>query len=72
MTRSNCLFFAIGRYWRYRGHIIVRPSHFGWWPHFMWSSDLLTFEEFEPVADKRQSWLPPVIFRGYVRIFVPE
>jgi hypothetical protein len=36
--RSNCLIFAIALYWRRRwhGYIVIRKSHWGRFPHFLY------------------------------------
>ncbi len=46
---------------------MIRKSHYGWFPHFIWSKDLKSFEEFHPIAKKRNRWFPPLIFKGYIR-----
>lgn len=64
--RSNCLLFALSR-WRERGgYIVITRSLFGWWPHFEWSADLKTFEQFAPFGRKRKRLFPPLYFRGHV------
>lgn len=64
---SNCVLFALGQWWAYGGYLVVRKSYFGWWPHFLWSQDLVTFEEYTPYDTRRRKWLPPLLFKGYVR-----
>jgi hypothetical protein len=66
-VRSNCLFFAFFRWLTRGGYIVVRQSHYGWWPHFLWSPNLIEFEEFEPVREKQNRIFPPLVFRGYIR-----
>jgi len=64
---SNCLIFAIQHLFKCGGFIIARKSHYGFWPHFLWSKDLKEFEEFHPLGAKHHRWFPPLIFRGYIR-----
>jgi hypothetical protein len=64
---SNCLIYVVQRWLKARGYVILRLSHWGWWPHFLWSKDLVTFEEFTPAKPHRRRLLPPVLFRGRVR-----
>lgn len=66
---SNCLAFALGRYWQQGGYVVMMRSRFGWWPHFVWTADLKDFEEFAPKR-KRRRWFPPLIFRGRVKPWV--
>jgi hypothetical protein len=66
---SNCFAYAVGQWWAHGGYVVVYRSHFGWWPHFLWSPDLKTFYEFMPVAPKRRRIFPPLWFRGTMRIW---
>jgi hypothetical protein len=68
---SNCLMFAVARFWRSGGYLIFRRSSYGWWPHVIWSQDLLEFEEFT-TTDKFHRWSPPAIFKGFVRKWIPS
>jgi len=73
--RANCLIFAVARYWAQGGYLVLRRSRFGWWPHVLWSADLVTFEEFVPtrVEMLRRRKLPPVVFQGRVKTWTaPE
>lgn len=65
---SNCLFWALRQWWERGGYIIARRSHYGWWPHFLWSEDLETLEQFHPHGDKEQGKYPPCLFHGHVKI----
>jgi hypothetical protein len=65
-SRTNCLFFAIHCLWSCGGYLIVRKSHFGWWPHFLWSPDLVEFWEYVPLV-RPDVLFPPPFFSGYVR-----
>lgn len=70
---SNCFFFAVGKYLKHGGYIVIRHSDYGWWPHFLWSSDLVTFEQFHPVKHRRWyglalRWrIPLVLFDGHAK-----
>ena len=64
---SNCFFYAVGRWWREGGYFVVRRSHFGWWPHFLWSPDLVTFYQYGPAVPNHHLRCPPPIFHGVVR-----
>lgn len=65
---SNCLIWALRQWFKKGGYLIIRRSYFGWWPHFLWSADLVTFWEFNP-AKKENQRSPPILFRGQVRGF---
>jgi hypothetical protein len=66
--KSNCLLFAIAQWWKRGGYLIIRRSHHGWWWHFLWSKDLLTFEQFTPLRGGRHKRLfPPLLFTGYIK-----
>lgn len=68
---GNCLCYALSKWFHEGGYIVVRKSKFGWWPHFLWSKDLRTFEQFGPPSP-RSRILPPPIFRGRVKTFTSE
>lgn len=63
---SNCLVFALGRWVRHGGYLVVRKSRNGWWPHFIWSLDLIEFMDFAPHEPQRYK-CPPLLFRGRIR-----
>lgn len=65
-ARSNCLVFALAKWFRHGGYLIVRRSRYGWFPHFLWARDLgeLEVEQFVPL-DPRRRLLPPLVFRGW-------
>ena len=66
--RGNCLTYA-WRNWRYRrgDHLVVRKSHWGWFPHFLVMSkpreEEIVIKDFQPVSPKKRTF-PPIIFRG--------
>lgn len=62
--KSNCLIFALTRFFTRGGYFVVRKSSYGWWPHFSWSEDLVTFEKFVPHGPCKQRVIPPLWFTG--------
>jgi hypothetical protein len=66
--KDNCILFAVRCWWHRGGYVIIRKSHFGWWPHAFWSLNLMTFEEFTPLDRTPHKILPPLIFEGHVLI----
>ncbi len=68
MFYSNCWYWAFSTYFRKGGFLIFSKSEWGWWPHVMWSPDLMRCHQFEP-DHKRQRGrlLPPLIYRGYIK-----
>lgn len=64
--RSNCIIWALGQWRREGGYVALRRSNYGWWPHMLWSPDMVVWTEFVPVAPKRKRRLPPLWFRGRV------
>jgi len=74
MKYGNCLIFAIGKFIRFGGYIIVRKSRTTWIPHFMWTKSItnLEIEEYKPIKPlngKLFRWFPihVMIFEGRVR-----
>lgn len=72
MKLDNCLTYAL-RMWRYgrcSDHLVVRKSHWGWFPHFSVFIELrdgtLVRKEYVPVTP-RPRWIPPLFFRGAER-----
>lgn len=64
--QTNCFLYAYQKYQTQGGYILVTPSKWGWWPHFLWSADLPpTYEAFDPPV-KRKRWYPPIVFRGRI------
>lgn len=64
--RSNCLIWALVRWWRHGGYIVVRRSYWGPFPHFLWSRDLKRFWSYQPVSPRHKKF-PPPFFRGEVK-----
>jgi hypothetical protein len=65
--RSNCLLYAVRQWITHGGYLLLRKSRYGWWPHALWSRDLTVLSEFVPLAPRRR-WLPPLWFKGMVRV----
>lgn len=66
---ENCLTYAF-RVWRYSkpdSHLIVRRSHWGWYPHFAVMIELadgtMVKKEYKPI-EPRPRFLPPLFFKG--------
>lgn len=66
---SNCLVYALRRWIRDGGYLIVRRSRWGWWPHFLWAPTLgdLEVEQYAPRQSQRRL-CPPLLFRGRVKV----
>lgn len=65
--RSNCLIFALCQWYKNGGYLVVRKSRWGWWPHFLWSADLKSFEQFAPTNPVHKKF-PPFLFKGSIKI----
>ena len=66
---DNCLTYAIRqfRYGRKGDHLVIRRSHWGWFPHFavfyeLQSGDIVK-KEYVPI-EPRCRWLPALFFKG--------
>ena len=67
MRRTNCLFWALARWARCGGYLLVRKSRWGPFPHFLWSPDAPpAVESFVPLMPRRRL-VPPLLFKGTVR-----
>jgi hypothetical protein len=66
---SNCLLYVVGQWVQRGGWVLLRQSHYGWWPHFVYSEDLVLFEEYVPLIPNHHLILPPPLYQGYVRRF---
>jgi hypothetical protein len=70
-ARGNCLLWALIKFAREGGYILMRRSRWGPFPHFLWAPpDLSRVESYVP-HDPRRRLLPKVWFRGHVRIGDP-
>lgn len=70
--KDNCLLFAcrVLRYARTSDHLVIRRSHWGWFPHFSAIFELQdgTICKMEYVPDAaRPRWIPPIFFNGHVQ-----
>jgi len=66
---SNCLVFVLERWHARGGFVVAMHSLYGWWPHFVWSPDLVHFEEFAPTS-KYARWCPPLFFTGRIQHWI--
>lgn len=78
VRRSNCLVFALRRWHRDGGYLLLRRSkHHAWIPHILWTKSLrdppLAFVPDRPIEWHRLPWLlrilplHTVIYRGHVQ-----
>lgn len=66
--RSNCLVWALAAWAKWGGYLLVRRSHWGPWPHFLWSADLREFWSYVPLHPRRRAMPWHIVwFRGEVR-----
>jgi hypothetical protein len=67
---SNCLIFAVLLWLRWGGYLVMRRSHWGWFPHFLHGragrDGRLRLVGYVPRSPRRKI-LPPPLFRGRVR-----
>ena len=66
---DNCLTYAL-RLWHFgrtSDHLVIRRSHWGWFPHFSVVFELmdgsLIKKEYVPL-NPRKRWFPPLFFKG--------
>lgn len=64
--KSNCLLYAVGRWRREGGYLIIRRSRLTPWVHVLWSLDLRTFAAFVPQRARRR-WWPQLWFPGRIK-----
>lgn len=66
---DNCLTYAlrIARYGRAGDHLVIRKSHWGFFPHFAVLFELangdMVRKEYVPINPVKR-WLPPLFFKG--------
>lgn len=69
---DNCLTYALrmARYGRTSDHLVIRRSHWGWFPHIAVLFELqngdLVKKEYVPITP-RPRWIPPLFFKGVER-----
>jgi hypothetical protein len=67
----NCLGFvlSIARYGRTSDHLVIRKSHWGWFPHFSaifeLQDDTVVKKEYVPTAPRKR-WSLPIFFEGKI------
>lgn len=72
---ENCLTFVLKilKYRRQTDHLLIRRSHWGWFPHFAAIFELedgtLVKKEYVPINPKPK-WIPPLFFKGEVKTTV--
>lgn len=67
---SNCLIFALRKWFKEGGYVIIRKSRFGFWPHFIWCRDLkdAEIEHYVPIVGKLDKGpVQKFLFKGYVK-----
>lgn len=62
----NCWVWALWQWFKYGGSIIVRKSKYGPFPHFMWSPDMMTIYDYNPIQPRNRI-MPPTVFKGEVK-----
>lgn len=62
---SNCLAYALRRWWDEGGYVVLLWSRWTKLPHFVWSANMVTFWQFVPDAPHRHRWYPPLVFYGH-------
>jgi len=79
MKVGNCLIFAMRKFWKSGGYLIIRRSRYTWIPHIMWTSNIdgIEVEEFRPTKPilTRVARIFPfhtIVFRGRVRVGTGE
>lgn len=66
---ENCLTYALrmAKYGRVSDHLVIRKSHWGFFPHFSVMIELengdLVKKEYVPIEPRRH-FLPPLFFKG--------
>lgn len=65
---SNCLFYAVTKFVKEKnGYLVMRKSKEGWYPHFLFMDENKKIRHFQPVVREIYKWLPPLIFRGFIK-----
>lgn len=65
---NNCLFFAISKFIKHGGFIVIRKSKYGNWSHVMWSKDLITFEHYVPIKlPLKYPLIQKFLFKGKIK-----
>lgn len=65
---NNCLLYALCKFYKCGGFIVIRKSKYGKWSHVMWSKDLIHFEHYVPVnLPLKHPLLSKILFKGRVK-----
>jgi hypothetical protein len=69
----NCLTYAVGRWWKEGGYVVLLKSPRWKGIHALYSKNLLTFFEYIPKRPRLSPWLIQVLrFDGYVKEWRPR
>lgn len=65
---SNCLIFALKKFFIEGGYLIIRKSHWGPFPHFLWAKSLegIEVEHYAPINPKERK-VPSFLFKGEIK-----
>lgn len=66
MKWGNCLCWALAKWRKHGGYLVIRRSRYGWFPHFLHMDREGNIESFVPDDPKRKK-LPPPVFKGSVK-----
>lgn len=68
---SNCALFAWRQQRQFGGYVVTRRSKYGWWSHYFWTADFVTFWAYETTIQwlkdlyRTHHWfVPPLLFPG--------
>ena len=67
---SNCLFFALNKWLKHGGYLVIRKSRYGFWPHFIWCKDLKNaeIEHYVPTVSRlKLEQLHKFVFKGMIK-----
>lgn len=67
---SNCLIFAFEKWFKRGGYLVIRKSRYGWWPHFIYCSDLKNaeIEHYVPIKrDLENKYVDKLFFKGIIK-----
>ncbi len=63
---SNCFFYAFNRWRKEGGYFVIRRSHTGWWLHFEFTLDRVTFSQYGPEDPVEGILSPPMFYHGVI------
>jgi hypothetical protein len=65
---NNCFFWAIAQWYKHGGYVVMRKSHYGNLPHFLWLKDFHSKPlSFVPNIIYRYFIFPKLLFRGHIQ-----